>query len=56
MSFFFFRSDALRKARNEEARELIAQRSVNARAVFEKNTSVGQLNFRQPILNGREPK
>ena len=33
--------------RNEEAKQLIGQRSTEARAVFERNSSVGQLNFRK---------
>ena len=44
---FVCRSEELRKARNEEARQLIGQRSSNPRAVFERNTSVGQLNYRR---------
>ncbi|KAJ8669132.1 hypothetical protein QAD02_000391 [Eretmocerus hayati] len=36
------RSDELRKERNREAQELIAQRTINARAIFEQNSSAGQ--------------
>ncbi len=44
---YVYRSEELRRARNEEARQLIGQRSSNPRAVFERNTSVGQLNYRR---------
>jgi hypothetical protein len=51
------RSEELRRARNEEARQLISQRSENPRAVFERNTSVGQLNYRRQIsADNSKPK
>lgn len=36
-------SDILRQQRNEEAQNLIAQRTIDARSIFEKNTSAGQI-------------
>lgn len=36
------RSDELRRQRNMEAQQLIAQRTINARAIFEQNSSAGQ--------------
>lgn len=36
-------SDILRQQRNEEAQSLIAQRTIDARSIFEKNTSAGQI-------------
>lgn len=36
-------SDLLRQQRNEEAQNLIAQRTIDARSIFEKNTSAGQI-------------
>lgn len=41
------RSDILRRQRSEEAQQLIAKRTIDARAVFERNTSAGQLNQRR---------
>lgn len=38
------RSEVLRRQRSEEAQSLIAKRTINARAIFEKNTSAGQLS------------
>lgn len=38
------RSELLRRQRNNEAQSLIRQRSIDARAVFEQNTSAGQLS------------
>jgi hypothetical protein len=49
------RSEELRRARNEEARQLISQRSENPRSVFERNTSAGQLNFRRPATAPKSP-
>ena len=47
----------MRRARNEEARQLISQRSENPRAVFERNTSVGQLNYRRQVTaDNSKPK
>ncbi|XP_051173394.1 drebrin-like protein isoform X2 [Leptopilina boulardi] len=37
------RSEELRQQRNNEAQKLIAQRTINARAIFEQNTCAGQL-------------
>ena len=43
------RSENMRRERNEEARKLISQRSTaEAKAVFERNSSAGQLNFKKP--------
>lgn len=42
------RSDELRRQRNKEAQQLIAQRTINARAVFEQNSSAGQT--RAPVV------
>lgn len=36
-------SDVLRKQRKEEAQNLISQRTIDARSIFEKNTSAGQI-------------
>ncbi|KAF5281089.1 hypothetical protein FQA39_LY17895 [Lamprigera yunnana] len=36
-------SDLLRQQRNKEARELISQRTIDARSIFEKNTVAGQM-------------
>lgn len=36
-------SDLLRLQRNKEAQDLIAQRTIDARSIFEKNTSAGQM-------------
>ena len=46
------RSEELRRERSKEAQQLIAQRTINARAIFEQNTSAGQLNTvraKQPV-------
>nr|CAD7442271.1 unnamed protein product [Timema bartmani] len=46
------RSEILRKERSKEAQNLISKRTFNARAVFEQNTSAGQLNsLRRSSLN-----
>ena len=37
------RSDELRRQRIQEAQELMAQRTINARAIFEQNSSAGQI-------------
>ncbi|XP_011305599.1 drebrin-like protein [Fopius arisanus] len=37
------RSDELRRQRSNEAQQLIAQRTINARAVFEQNSAAGQM-------------
>lgn len=37
------RSDELRRQRSNETQQLIAQRTINARAVFEQNSSAGQM-------------
>merc|ERR1711994_561651 len=43
------RGKELQRKRSEEARQLISQRSTNqARSVFERNSSMGQMNFRKP--------
>jgi hypothetical protein len=55
LTIFFDRSEELRRARNEEARQLISQRTENPRAVFERNTSVGQLNYRRAAPNPKSP-
>ncbi|XP_033231082.1 drebrin-like protein isoform X2 [Belonocnema kinseyi] len=39
------RSEELRRERSKEAQQLIAQRTINARAIFEQNTSAGQLKM-----------
>ncbi|KAK3932090.1 Drebrin-like protein [Frankliniella fusca] len=53
------RSEVLRRQRSEEAQSLIAKRTINARAIFEQNTSAGQLSnigrrasFQPSISNG----
>lgn len=38
------RSDELRRQRSQEAQALISQRTINARALFEKNTAAGQMH------------
>lgn len=38
------RSDFSRQERNEELQTLISQRTINARAIFEQNTSAGQMS------------
>ncbi|XP_043273722.1 drebrin-like protein [Venturia canescens] len=44
------RSEELRRQRSNEAQQLIAQRTINARAVFEQNTSAGQMRQNlQPV-------
>nr|CAD7261167.1 unnamed protein product [Timema shepardi] len=46
------RSEILRKERSKEAQNLISKRTFNARAVFEQNTSAGQLHsMRRSSLN-----
>ena len=48
------RADDLKKQRSDEAKQLIGQRqerSTEARAVFERNSSIGQMNFRKPSIN-----
>lgn len=42
------RSDELRKQRNLEAQQLISQRTINARAIFEQNSFAGQT--RTPLI------
>ncbi|GJQ68133.1 hypothetical protein Trydic_g16803 [Trypoxylus dichotomus] len=37
------RSDLLRQERNKEAQDLIGQRTIDARSIFEQNTSAGQI-------------
>lgn len=37
------RSEELRRQRSKEAQQLIAQRTINARAVFEQNSAAGQM-------------
>lgn len=37
------KSDLLREERNKEAQNLIAQRTIDARSIFEQNTSAGQI-------------
>lgn len=37
------KSDELRRQRNQEAQELISQRTINARSIFEQNTAAGQM-------------
>lgn len=46
-------SDVLRQQRNREAQDLIAQRTIDARSIFEKNTSAGQIKKtpEKPIRN-----
>lgn len=39
------RSEILRRQRNNEAQSLIKQRSIDAKAIFEQNTSAGQLSI-----------
>ena len=47
--FLFIFHEELQRKRSEEARQLISQRSTNeARSVFERNSSVGQMNYRKP--------
>ncbi|KAG8332616.1 hypothetical protein J6590_017827 [Homalodisca vitripennis] len=49
------RSEILRRQRSQEAQALISKRTIDARAVFEQNTSAGQLHHRrasyQPTTN-----
>ncbi|XP_075236868.1 actin binding protein 1 [Lycorma delicatula] len=45
------RSDILRQQRNQEAQELISKRTIDARAVFEQNTSAGQILQRRASYN-----
>lgn len=46
------RSDELRRQRSKEAQQLIAQRTINARAIFEQNSSAGQT--RTPIIQSHK--
>jgi len=48
------RGEASKQERTNEAKQLIGQRQGNARAVFERNSSQGQMNFRR-ISAGSEP-
>lgn len=41
------RAETLRRQRSQEAQQLISKRTIDARAVFERNTSAGQLNSRR---------
>ena len=41
------KSDLIRQERNEETKKLISQRSADAKAVFERNSSAGQMNYRR---------
>lgn len=41
------RADIMRRQRSEEAQTLIAKRTVDVRAIFEKNTAAGQLTQRR---------
>lgn len=41
-------SDLLRQERNQEAQNLIAQRTIDARSIFERNMSAGQIQKRTP--------
>ncbi|XP_047371274.1 drebrin-like protein isoform X1 [Vespa velutina] len=41
------RSEELRRQRSKEAQQLIAQRTINARAVFEQNSAAGQMKSSQ---------
>lgn len=46
------RSDILRRQRSQEAQAVISKRTIDARAVFEQNTSAGQMNYlRRSSLN-----
>merc|ERR1712110_620600 len=50
------RGKELQRKRSEEARQLISQRSTNeARSVFERNSSVGQMNYRKPSYPSPNP-
>jgi len=50
------RGKELQRKRSEEAKHLISQRSGNeARSVFEKNSSVGQMNFRKQSYTNAPP-
>lgn len=42
------RSEELRKQRNQEAQQLISQRTIDARAIFERNTVAGQMHNSKP--------
>lgn len=46
-------SDMLRQERNREAQDLIAQRTIDARSIFERNTSAGQIKKtpEKPVRN-----
>lgn len=47
------KSDELRRQRNQEAQDLISQRTINARSIFEQNTAAGQMKRtpEKPIRN-----
>ncbi|PSN30802.1 Drebrin-like protein [Blattella germanica] len=45
------RSDILRRQRSQEAQAVISKRTIDARAVFEQNTSAGQMHHRRSSLN-----
>lgn len=42
-------SEYLREQRKQEAQDLIAQRTIDARSIFEKNTSAGQIRQNTPV-------
>jgi len=46
------RSESLRNERKQEAQQLISTRSINARAIFERNSSAGQMSS---VSNGKRP-
>lgn len=47
------KSDEIRRQRNQEAQELISQRTINARSIFEQNTVAGQMKRtpEKPVRN-----
>ncbi|XP_054720665.1 drebrin-like protein [Uloborus diversus] len=47
------RSESLRRERSHEAQNLISQRKINARAIFEQNTCAGQMSS---VQTSRQPK
>ena len=54
--FILLFHEELQRKRSEEARQLISQRSTNeARSVFERNSSVGQMNYRKPSYPSPNP-
>ena len=54
--FLLIFHEELQRKRSEEARQLISQRSTNeARSVFERNSSVGQMNYRKPSYPSPNP-